>query len=101
MAQVVFMHDTAHVDSPPESIPELLAWAKANPGRFAYPQPPNFHGTTFLKQALIELVPDATVLLAPAANVDAVTAPLWAYLDELHPVLVADGARSFPRTGRR
>ncbi len=98
MAQVVFMHDTAHVDSPPESIPELLAWAKANPGRFAYPQPPNFHGTTFLKQALIELVPDATVLLAPAANVDAVTAPLWAYLDELHPVLWLRGA-VFPQNG--
>ncbi|MDE0780488.1 MAG: ABC transporter substrate-binding protein [Alphaproteobacteria bacterium] len=98
MAQVVFMHDTAHVSAPPKSITALLEWAKANPGRFAYPQPPNFHGTTFLKQALVELAPDATALLSPAANVSGVTAPLWAYLDQLHPVMWRRG-EVFPQNG--
>ena len=98
MAQVVFMHDTAHVSTPPKSIPALLEWAKANPGRFAYPQPPNFHGTTFLKQALIELAPDAAALQSPAANVFGVTAPLWAYLDQLHPALWRRG-EVFPQNG--
>lgn len=87
MAQFVFMHDTADVESPPASVAGLLDWAKANPGRFAYPQPPSFIGTTFLKQVLIELAPDPDALLQPVADFDGVTAPLWAYLDALHPVL--------------
>lgn len=87
MAQFVFMHDTADVKTPPASVAGILDWAKANPGRFAYPQPPSFIGTTFLKQVLIELAPDSKALLQPVANFDGVTAPLWAYLDELHPAL--------------
>lgn len=87
MAQFVFMHDTADVKTPPASVAGLLDWAKANPGRFAYPQPPSFIGTTFLKQVLIELAPDPAALLQPVADFEAVTAPLWAYLDELHPAL--------------
>lgn len=98
MAQVVFMHDTAHVPSPPISIPALLDWAKANPGRYTYPQPPNFHGTTFLKQALLELASNPAVLQEPATDVATVTAPLWTYLDELHPLMWRRGA-VFPQNG--
>tara|TARA_A100001037_G_scaffold238642_1_gene218100 strand:+ start:1434 stop:2624 length:1191 start_codon:yes stop_codon:yes gene_type:complete len=98
MAQFVFMHDTAYVDTPPPSIPALLDWARANRGRFTYPQPPNFLGTTFLKQALIELAPDPTMLQAPAANVAAVTADLWTYLDALHPLMWRRG-EVFPQNG--
>ncbi|MEK9661504.1 MAG: ABC transporter substrate-binding protein [Alphaproteobacteria bacterium] len=93
MAQVVFMYDTAHVPEPPRSIPDLLTWASTNPGRFTYPQPPNFLGTTFLKQVLIELVADPSVLQYPVdkATFDAVTAPLWQYLDVLHPLMWRTG----------
>ena len=56
-SQVVFYYDTARVDAPPRSIPALGEWLRDNPGRFAYPQPPDFLGTTFLKQALLELAP--------------------------------------------
>jgi putative thiamine transport system substrate-binding protein len=100
MAQVVFWHDTARVPDPPRSMPALLAWAEANPGRFTYPQPPDFLGTTFLKQALIGLVPDPSVLQAPAeaTEYDAVTAPLWAFLDALTPHLWREG-RAYPATG--
>ena len=44
--------------SMPKSAERLLAWAKENPGRFTYPQPPDFIGSSFLKQVLIELVAD-------------------------------------------
>lgn len=98
MAQFVFMHDTAYVDSTPGSVAGILNWAKDNPGRFTYPQPPNFLGTTFLKQALIELAPDPRALLEPVAGFDAVTAPLWAYLDELHPLMWRRG-QAFPQNG--
>ena len=98
MAQLVFMYDTARLPQPPKSSDALLAWAKKNPGRFAYPQPPNFHGTTFLKQLLIEQVADPAVLAKPVdeATFAEVTAPLFAYLDELNPVLWR-GGRAFPQ----
>lgn len=96
-AQVIFMHDTATLASPPKSIKALLAYAQKNPGRITYPEPPQFLGTTFLKQALIELTdfPDALSKPVGEGNFAKVTAPLWKYLDELHPVAWRSGS-SFP-----
>ena len=100
MAQVVFMHDTKDLAEPLGSMDALLAWSAANPGRFTYPQPPDFLGTTFLKQALIDLLPDPSVLAEPATddNYAEVTAPLWAFLDALTPTLWR-GGRAYPATG--
>jgi putative thiamine transport system substrate-binding protein len=100
MAQMVFMYETANVQDPPQSMPALLDWAKAHPGRFTYPQPPDFLGTTFLKQALIELTPDRSVLQKPVedANFAAASQPLWPYLDALHEVMWRSG-RVFPQNG--
>ncbi|WP_420417780.1 ABC transporter substrate-binding protein [Pacificispira sp.] len=95
-AKLVFIYDTQTVSEPPASMAALLDHAAANPGRVTYPAPPQFLGTTFLKQALYELVDDPeTLLLEAGDNFDAVTAPLWAYLDRLHPVLWRDG-KDFP-----
>ena len=41
-AQFVMEYDSAKVSNPPESYAELSAWVRANPGRFTYPQPPDF-----------------------------------------------------------
>lgn len=100
MAQFVFMMDTARVKNPPRSILALLDWAKANPGRFGYPAPPDFIGSTFLKQALVELTPDRAILQKPVdeAGFAAATQPLWAWLDALHPALWREGA-AFPKSG--
>ena len=100
MAQFVFVHDGAVLPDPPRSIPALLDWAKDNPGRFTYPQPPDFLGSTFLKQALLELIDDPALLQRPVMEHDfeRVTAPLWGYLDELHPVLWRSG-KVFPSSG--
>src|SRR5690606_14923054 len=75
----------------------LLAWAKTNPGRFTYPQPPDFTGSSFLKQVLLELIPDRSLLMqAPKdGEFDAAIAPLLAFLDELNPLLWRSG-RAFP-----
>ena len=96
-AQLVFAYDTDKLKDPPRSMIGLLAWAKANPGRFTYPLPPDFTGTTFLKQALLELAADKAPLYAPVDKADfaKVTAPLWAFLDELHPALW-HGGKTFP-----
>ncbi len=99
-AQVVFYYDQALTDHPPGSMPELLTWARSNPGEFSYPKPPQFLGTTFLKQALIELTEQKEALYRPVGEADfaAVTAPLWTFLDQLHPNLWR-AARSFPENG--
>jgi len=89
MAQLVFIYDTARLTDPPDSMAAMLDYLEANPGRFTYPLPPDFLGTTFLKQALIELAEDRELLLHPVSDADfaATTAPLWDYLDRLHPML--------------
>jgi putative thiamine transport system substrate-binding protein len=102
MAQLVFLYDTAREDAPPKTVVAFLDWAAANPGRFTYPAPPDFIGSTFLKQALHALTPDPGVLAeAPAddAAFAAATAPLWAFLDALHPHLWR-GGEAFPQSGQ-
>jgi putative thiamine transport system substrate-binding protein len=100
MARVVFYYDSARVDAPPRTMLEFLDWTQANPGRFTYPQPPDFMGTTFLKQALLELVTRRVVLYEPVenANYDAVTAPLWEYIAALTPDLWRQG-QAYPQNG--
>lgn len=44
--------NSAKVEQPPQTFPDLLAWAKSNPGRFAYVAPPEFDGSRFLLTAL-------------------------------------------------
>lgn len=100
MAQLVFFYDSARTD--PDTLPrnadELLAWAEANPGRFSYPQPPDFIGSSFLKQVLIEKVEDASILEEPVdeERFGSIVKPLFAYLDSLHQVAWRSG-RTFPQ----
>ncbi len=98
MAKLVFFHNTSRLENPPRSATALVAWIAANPGRFTYPQPPDFIGTTFLKQLLVELASDPSMLQQPATdeNFEAAAAPLFAWLDAAHPNLWRNG-RAFPR----
>ena len=100
MAQFVFNYDTARVERAPRSMPALLDWALAHPGRFTYPAPPDFIGTTFLKHVLLETSPDLAVLQQPveAADFAAVTGPLWAWLEAVQPHLWRDG-KTYPASG--
>ncbi|MBC8131075.1 MAG: ABC transporter substrate-binding protein [Rhizobiaceae bacterium] len=101
MAKLVFFTDTAvtgDLAAMPKTSAELLAWAKAHPGRFAYPAPPDFVGTSFLKQVLFETIADPMVLQKPVeeARFTETVAPLFAYLDALTPSLWRQG-RAFPQ----
>lgn len=101
VGQLVFIHDKQTLNNPPQSFAELLSLAKAFPGKVSYPQPPEFHGSSFLKAALIELTDNREALYHPVdikaekSKFDQVTAPLWHYLDQLHPVAWQQGKR-FP-----
>ncbi|MBU9699517.1 ABC transporter substrate-binding protein [Rhodobacteraceae bacterium HSP-20] len=98
MAQLVFEYDGKQVVNPPRTIGELADWILANPGRFTYPQPPDYLGTTFLKQVLYGVMADPALLQSPVddAGYDAQVAPLWAWLDRVHPALWRQ-ARAFPQ----
>lgn len=93
----LFYDATAVAHPPPRNPRELLAWIRAHPGRFTYPQPPDFAGSAFLKQLLILLCDQPQRLREPVADdFEAVTRPLWAWLDSAHPHLWRSG-RIFPR----
>ncbi|WP_457586890.1 ABC transporter substrate-binding protein [Ensifer canadensis] len=99
-AKLVFFYDKAR--TPTEQLPtsanDLLDWAQTHPGRFSYPQPPDFIGSSFLKQVLIELVADRSKLQKPVneTTFQQDVAPLFAYLDQLTPNLWRKG-KAYPQ----
>jgi putative thiamine transport system substrate-binding protein len=99
MAQLTFFADRNKTPNLPRSTSALLDFAKANPGRVTYPKPPQFLGTTFLKQMLLDLTPaaDRAGFYKPfdAAAFSKISEPLWRHLDALHPHLWRNG-KQFP-----
>ncbi len=82
---------------PKVSADSLLTIAKNNSQTITYPRPPEFHGTTFLKQLLVDLT-DANPRLYQSATAQAqaqLLPVLWQYLDQLHPYLWQQG-KAFP-----
>ena len=98
MAQLSFFADVQRLPKPPQSMAELLALARTQPGRISYPRPPEFMGTTFIKQALIEHAPDVPALsqAVTAQALQTQAAPLWRFLDALHPHLWRGGKQFVP-----
>ncbi|MGJ8693973.1 MAG: ABC transporter substrate-binding protein [Thalassotalea sp.] len=96
-ASLTFYYDNLATTTPPQTLQELLAWSKRNPGRFSYPKPPDFLGMSFLKYALVILHQQnravghagEAALYAPATaeNSEQVLKPLWDFLAELQPNL--------------
>jgi putative thiamine transport system substrate-binding protein len=96
-AQLTFYYDNDRLDRAPKNMAELADFARAHPGRFSYPSPPDFYGTTFIKQALIETISDPIRLAQPVSEAEftLLAKPLWHYLDELHPHMWRKG-QQFP-----
>lgn len=96
-AQLTFIARREQTPQPPLSADDLLSFAAAHPGTVTYPRPPDFTATAFLEQLLLVLTtqPDALKLPPNAETFAEVTAPLWAYLDKLHPQLWRKGT-DFP-----
>ncbi|MFD1807830.1 hypothetical protein ACFSHQ_05730 [Gemmobacter lanyuensis] len=97
LAKFVFVADTARAGALPPDMAGFVDWAKAHPGRMTHPNPANFMGATFLKQALVELATDPAALQQPVTDEAflAVTEPLWAWYDALRPNLWREGT-AFP-----
>jgi putative thiamine transport system substrate-binding protein len=99
MAQLTFFGDGTKIARPPQSMVELVEFAKANPGRVSYPAPPDFHGTTFMKQALIETIADRAQLSKAIGKeqFQTASAPMFALLDHLRPYLWREG-KQYPQS---
>ena len=101
-ARLTFIARRQQTPQPPQDPQALLAFAAAHPGSVTYPRPPDFTATAFLEQLLLSLTREPDALAhAPQSNSFArVTAPLWAYLDKLHPLLWRQG-RDFPASAAK
>lgn len=80
-AAFVYAYDSARVSDPPRDFDALLAWAQGHPGRFTYPAPPDYTGSSFLRQVVAAKGEDAA----------------FAYLRALKPYLYRKG-RVFPKS---
>lgn len=101
-AQLTFIARRTQTPTPPDSPETLLTFAAAHRGEVTYPRPPDFTGTAFLEQLLMTLTerPEALRRSPEPQTFAAVTAPLWRYLDRLHPLLWREG-RDFPASPAR
>lgn len=98
LAKFVLIYDQARIEKPPTTMTQLSKWASQNPGRLTHPDPSNFMGATFLKQALLDLASDASILQNPVESKQQfllATEVLWDWYDNLRPNLWRKG-KSFP-----
>ena len=93
-AQFAVAYDTATLDQPPRSIPELLDWVKENPGQFTYPAPPDFNGAVFVRHVFYHAAGGAESLMGDfdQSKFDAAAAKTWAILNDIEPYLWREGA---------
>jgi putative spermidine/putrescine transport system substrate-binding protein len=98
-AQFVMIYDSARVPNPPGSFAELLTWAKANPGRFTYPAPPDFTGSVFVRHGFYEAAGGYTELLGEFDQqvFDSKSPAAWQLFNDLRPHLWR-GGETFPQT---
>ena len=52
LSQLIFFYDSMVLKKPPKNVYELKKYIINNKGRITFPQPPDFVGTSFLKQIL-------------------------------------------------
>jgi putative spermidine/putrescine transport system substrate-binding protein len=74
----VFVYNPSKVPNPPKTADELLAWAKANPGRLMYARPANSGPGRSIVQGMAHILNDSNPL-EPEKGWD----KTWAYLKEL------------------
>lgn len=92
-AQFVMIYDSARVAVPPADIDDLFDWIRENPGRFAYPGPPDFTGSAFVRHVFYHAAGGVENLLVPydEALYNEVAPRAWAILNELEPYLWRQG----------
>ncbi len=97
-AQFVFEYDSAAIDSPPRTLAALKTWIKAHPGRFTYPQPPDFTGSAFIRQVFYALTGGHEQYLQGFDRelFERQSPKLWDFLNALQPWLWQKG-QTYPK----
>ncbi|MSX07827.1 MAG: ABC transporter substrate-binding protein, partial [Actinobacteria bacterium] len=98
-AQFTLVYNAAAIPDPPTTFDGVLDWARANPGRFTYPAPPDFTGSVFVREALTNI--SGGVDEVPAqfdqASYDRLAPALFDRLNELAPSLWREGT-TYPQS---
>lgn len=98
-AQFVMIADGEVVEEYPKDYKALLEFAKANPGKFTYPAPPDFTGSAFVRNIIYDIVgaEEFMELEADKETVKEAIQPALDYLLDLKPYLWKKG-ESYPAT---
>lgn len=98
-AQVVMIYDSKRIPDPPRSMAALLDWARSHPGRFAYPAPPDFTGSVFVRHVFYHAAGDVAAWQGPLdeRRFEAAAAATYRTLKELAPFLWREG-KTYPET---
>lgn len=101
-AQFTLVYDSAAIPDPPTTLRGVLDWARAHPGRFTYPAPPDFTGSAFLRQVLYGISggPDDVPLTYSKQAYNRLTPKLFDTLAGLAPYLWR-GGDTYPQTGEQ
>ncbi len=95
-AQFVFFGDDSAGDFP-KNPDQLKQWIMENPGRFTYPAPPDFTGSAFVRNLMVQMI-DSKQLQNPDLSkeeVKEIIEPVIKYLVEIKPYLWRAG-ESYP-----
>jgi len=97
-AQFTFVYNSDTVTDLPTTLDELLDWARANPGRFTYPAPPDFTGSVFVREVLYSVSGgyENVPLAFSQDDFDELTPALYDELNELEPSLWR-GGETYPQ----
>jgi len=99
-ADSALVYDSSQLDrADVASISSLLAWARAHPGRFAYPASPDFTGSMVVRTILYDSLGGPSSLAGPfdPAAYRSATAHLWGRLNGIEPALWR-GGRTYPQS---
>lgn len=98
-AQVVMIYDSKRIPDPPRSMAALLDWARRHPGRFAYPAPPDFTGSVFVRHVFYHAAGDVAAWQGPLdeRRFEAAAAATYRTLKDLAPFLWREG-KTYPET---
>jgi len=98
-AQVVMIYDTARLAQPPRTVGALLNWIRRHPGRFAYPAPPDFTGSAFVRHIFYHVSGDVQRWQGPfdPAAFDRAASETYRVLKDLAPYLWRRG-QTYPES---
>jgi len=101
-AQFVMEYDSAKVPRPPTTIDGLLRWIRENPGKFAYPAPPDFTGSVFVRHIFYWAAGGPKRLLGPfnESVYNEIAPKTWQTLNEIEPFLWRRGA-TYPESSTK